>query len=494
MGNKNNFRVLLVYANAPMEPLMPLGVACLATALREAGFDARLFDTTFYKKSGTGNSQDERALSLQIKAADYSSVGIKSLETDPVKDFAAVVADFKPDLIGLSCVELTYTQGLRLLDAVKGCGIPVVVGGCFATFSPEEVISCDLVDYVCVGEGEDAIVELSRRISSGVSPAGIPNLWMKEGGRVTKCAGMKIVDIESAPIPRFDIFDPKRIYRAMAGRIYRMVPIEFSRGCPYQCTYCSAPSYARKFSGSGRWLRFKTIGQVIAEIDFYIKEYDAEYFYFISETFLAMPAIYRREFYDAYKKYKRPFWFNTRPETITEDDIKELEDIGCHRISIGVESGNEEFRTNRLKRHYSNEDCLKAVDIVLRSKIQLSVNNMLGFPDETREMVFDTIELNRKFKAKNRTVSIFQPFRGTELYDYCTAKGYLGSESMCAESFATPLLDMPSLSQDEIKGLYRTFNLYVNADKSLWPHIKKAESLDEEGDRALSDLIEKVKV
>ena len=141
-----------------------------------------------------------------------------------------------------------------------------------------------------------------------------------------------------------------------------------------------------------------------------------------------------------------------------------------------------------LKRNYSNEEVLRAIDIVLKSGIQLSVNNMIGFPDETRQMIFDTIELNRKFKASSHSVSIFQPFAGTELYEYCVSKGYWDSNKLCTEAFATPVLEMPTLTKEEVKGLYRTFNLYINMDKSFWPDIRKAEKMDRQGDRMFSNL------
>ncbi len=105
-------------------------------------------------------------------------------------------------------------------------------------------------------------------------------------------------------------------------------------------------------------------------------------------------------------------------------------------------------------------------------------------------MVFDTIELNRKFKADSHSVSIFQPFKGTELYDYCVSKGYWNPTNLCMQSFATPVLEMSTLTKEEIKGLYRTFNLYINADKSFWPDIKKAEQMNEEGDRIFFKLIQ----
>lgn len=488
-----DFKVLLVYANTPMEPLVPLGIASLATQLQLSGFSVKLFDTTFYKRDDDSNDQDARVKSLQIKAANYSKVGVEMLDKDPIEDFIILIHDYKPDLVGVSCVEVTYELGLKLLKSIRELKIPNIIGGCFATFSTEEIMSNDLVDMICTGEGENLIAELARRMVRNEPISDIPNLWSRKEGKVVKSEKVDLVDVKSLPVPNFNIFAPERIYRAMSGKIYRMLPVEFSRGCPYQCSYCSAPSYAKKFVNSGKWLRFKNINQIMKEIDFYVNEYDVEYFYFISETFLAMPAKKRQEFYKHYEKYRIPFWFNTRPETINDKDVKCLERIGCHRISIGIESGNEEFRRKMLKRNYSNKAVLKAVDIIQKTNIQLSVNNMIGFPDETRDMVFDTIELNRKFEADDHSVSIFQPFRGTELYNYCMLKGYLDPDKKCSESFTESVLEMPSLSKDQIKGLHRTFNLYRRMDRSFWPDIEKAESLDEDGDKIFFNLVKNLK-
>lgn len=484
----SDFKVLLIYANTPMEPLMPLGITSIATALQLNGFTVKLFDTTFYRDGEERDSQAARAGNLQIKPVDYSAVGIKVIEQDAANAFKEMLSEFRPHLIGLSCVELTYLQGLKLLEAVRAYKIPVIIGGSFATFSPELALSNDLIDMVCIGEGEKTIVQLAKKMRLKEAIENIPNLWVKAKGSIQKNREVDISDVATLPILKFDVFDPKRIYRAMDGKLYRMLPVEFSRGCPYKCTYCSAPVYGTKFSPAGKWLRFKSVDQIMTEIDFYIGEYDVEYFYFVSETFLAMPKEFKRAFYKRYEKYRIPFWFNTRPETVTETDITCLESIGCHRISLGIDSGNEEFRNKVLKRGYSNETVLRAIEVILKSKIQLSVNNIIGLPDETREMIFDTIELNRKFKAHSHSVCVFQPFRGTELNAYCVAKGYLKPSNICSESFTEPVLEMPSLTKEEIKGLYHTFNLYIALDKSLWADIRRAERMDEEGSRIFSEL------
>ena len=71
------------------------------------------------------------------------------------------------------------------------------------------------------------------------------------------------------------------------------------------------------------------------------------------------------------------------------------------------------------------------------------------------------------------------------------SKGYWDPEKLCTESFAVPVLEMPTLTKEEVSGLYRTFNLYIKMDKAFWPAIKKAEKLDKAGDEIFSNLAQK---
>lgn len=121
-------KVLLVYANTPMEPLLPLGIASIATVLNDAGYDVRLFDTTLYT-SRHGNSQKDRASAGQVKPVDYKSVGVFEKDTDIFLDFETAVAEHKPQLIGVSCVETTYQLSCQLLERVSDQHIPVILGG-----------------------------------------------------------------------------------------------------------------------------------------------------------------------------------------------------------------------------------------------------------------------------------------------------------------------------------------------------------------------------
>ena len=274
----------------------------------------------------------------------------------------------------------------------------------------------------------------------------------------------------------------------MAGHMYRMAPIEFSRGCMYKCTYCSAPMFEEYFENEGKWLRNRSLKNIRKEMEFQIESHNIEYFYFVSETFLGIPMQRIRDFCDMYAHIGLPFWFNTRPETISEDRVKMLEDAGCHRMSIGIECGNEPYRRNVLKRPVDNKKIIEACDIVAKSSIELSVNNVIGFPDETREMIFETIYLNREITADNYTCSVFQPYHGTHLYQYCIEKGsYLSSQISQTVSAPSPLKQV-HITSEEISGLSKTFQLYIKLPESKFNLIRKAEKLDEEGNQVYRDL------
>jgi len=477
----SDFKILLIYANEPFTLLVPIGISSIAAKLKQEGFDVKVFDTTYYRTDQkTGNLYRES--SLQASKVDYSEVGIKEREgEDLFKDFIETVMEDKPNLIGLSSTEVTHDLGIILLNLVADRDIVTMVGGVHTTFNPDEVISEECVDIICTGEGELAIAELCKRMADGNDYLDIPNIWVKSNGRIYKNGYGRLEDLTKLPPPDFQVFDSNRIYRQMAGVFYKMLPLEFSRGCIYNCTFCSAPAFATLFGGVGKWFRIKDLDQIFREIDLMIEKFQVEYFYIVSETFLAMPRNIFDEFVKRYQKIRIPFWFNTRPETINEEVVGKLEETNCHRMSIGIECGNEKYRRDMLKRNVSNRKIIEACRIVEKSTIQFSVNNIIGFPDETRETIIDTIKLNRAFVADSHSCSIFQPFGGTPLRQYCVNNQYIDPEFR-VRNFYEPSLSMPSITKEEIKGLFRTFQLYIRCDEEDFDDIQKAEKDTEGGD------------
>jgi radical SAM superfamily enzyme YgiQ (UPF0313 family) len=157
-------------------------------------------------------------------------------------------------------------------------------------------------------------------------------------------------------------------------------------------------------------------------------------------------------------------------------------------MAFGVEHGNEEFRRKYIQRNMKNEVIINALQIMDTLNVKYSVNNILGFPHETRKLTFDTIELNRHFFPDSTNAYSFSPFHGTLLRKIAEQNGYI-KKGLIARSATKPTkLNMPQYTADQIEGMRRCFILYVKLSKKRWPEIEKAEALTSEGNRIWKTL------
>ncbi len=481
-------KILFIYPNTMMSTLVPVHLSLLSACLKDKGFIVDLFDTTFYRTEDV-SFEKKRVELLHLKPFDYADKGIYFKETDLYEDLREKIADFQPDLIGITIVEDTWELAKSLLEKIKDFHIPVVAGGVYVTFSPEEVIAHEAVEMVCLGEGEETLVELCQKMSNKDDYSTVRNLWVKRDGKIVKNPLRPLTDINKLPYIDYDIFGRQRIARPMFGKIYTMIHVEMDRGCPYDCTYCEG-SHLRKFfqeHGCGVYYRRKNIPRLIAEMEYLVKKYQPDYINFDSETFLAKPVEDLRILACEYKKIGLPFWCQTRPETITEEKMKILKEMGCNSLSFGLEQGNEDFRKKVLHRYGSNQQIIEGARLAERYQIPYSVNNIIGFPDETRDLIFDTIELNRQLNPRTINCFLFVPYKGTTLYQYCLEKGYLEKGAQVHNLTDSVRLKMSSISYEELKGLQRALPLYVRFPKSEWPKIKRAEKFDNEGSRLFEE-------
>ncbi len=485
----SGFKVLFVYPNTPLLNPPPVSIGIFTALLKKKGIDVQVFDTTFYAAQATSDKAKED--NLQVRPFSFDETSLPTQTSDPTKDVVAFVEDYRPDLVAMSVLEATWDEGATLIAAIKASvDVPVVVGGVYPTFSPDRVLAHSAVDMVCIGEGEGALVDLCILLREGGRVSDIDNLWIKTEDGIVQNPVREVVDIDTLPIPDYSAFHRSRFLRPMAGRVYRTVPIETNRGCPFQCAFCNSPATAKMYNDAdaGVFFRKKSMTVIAAELDALIKAYDAEYCYFLSDTFLAMTDDEFDRFIDIYSTYRLPFWMQSRPETVTAYRAERLKEVGCHRMSIGLEHGNPHFRKRLLNKKFGNDTIISAARILEDVGIPLTVNNIIGFPEETRELVFDTIELNRKVPSDSVNAYAFTPFHGTPLHQQCVRQGLISEErTVGCLTLDTPL-DMPQLSSIEIMGLRKTFALYVKLPKSYWPDIRLAENDDEEGHAAFEVL------
>lgn len=488
--SKEEFRALIVYPNLALMLVPSIAVALFTRIFKSQGYKTELFDTTHYV-SDENSSPQNRVRYLQArKFSEEDDLGVR-IKTDLLGDFRRRVLEFQPDFIIFSVVEDAYRQTLALLDAIEDLRVPHLVGGVFPTAAPEVVIRAESIRMIGIAEGEETVVEVAEAVRQGLPLENIQGAWYKDDdGKIHRNPRRGLVDIDKYR-PDFSLFDDARFYRPMGGRIFKTIPVETYRGCPFTCTYCNSPmqkSSAREGIGEN-FLRRKTMNTVRKELRKLRDLYKPQFFYFVDDSFLARPKREIDDFCDMYGEFRLPFWMNTRPETCTPEILRRLKEIGAYRFSLGVEAGNEQFRRIVLRRHGSNEAIRRHFDVIANSGVAFSINLIIGFPGETRELVMDTVRFVRTLRGYDTlTVSIFTPYHGTVLREVAVKNGWLEADYVTRHTTSSSALQMPRppyLSSKEIDGLMRVVPLLCYFPQGEWGALHRAEIDDEEGNRIL---------
>jgi anaerobic magnesium-protoporphyrin IX monomethyl ester cyclase len=489
--------VLFIYPNTFGMNMLPPALALFSALLKREGHKIEIFDATYYQTEYGIDSDGTKMDYLNVAPYKMDERGINLRNTDWRQDLADQVARFQPDLIAISSTEDMWDLALRIVDQVRDYKVantvPVIAGGVFPTFAPDLALRADLIDMVCVGEGENCLVDLCDRIQRGMDFGDVTNLWLKQpDGSIRKNPLTKPVDINDVPMIDVSVFEDARLYRPMSGRVWRMLPIETVRGCPYTCRFCNSPSQVDmyKTEANSKFLRKRKMDLVYKELRHFKDTLNLEYVYFWADTFLALSNRELDEFIEMYSEIRLPFWMQTRPETITDDNISRLAKVGLHRISFGIEHGNEEFRARVLDRRFKNADLIEALKIPHRYDVQFSVNNITGFPTETRELAMDTVELNRHIDADNANLYSYTPFHGTPLRKMCEDLGLIHPDTITKCLTDKPVFEQEGYPLSELMGLRKCFVLYTKFPKSRWADIRRAEADTPEGDRIFAELKE----
>lgn len=486
-------KILLLYPNFYGMNMLPPAIGLFTAILRREGHIVSLFDTTIYEGLAAVNSDKMKSDNLNARPFDDTLLKNSVRQSDPIEDFKSAVRAFGPDLIAMSATEDMYPIGVTLLTALGKDRPPVLAGGVFPTFAPQLTIrySNGSIDYVLKGEGDEALAEFCRRLDAGKDLSTLPGLYTEKDGKVVDNPLPRPVDLSTLPEPEYDLFEESRFYRPMQGQLWRMLPVQTIRGCPYTCAYCNSPSQMDIHEDANfKFFRKQRTDLIRREIVSALEKYKADSFYFWADTFLAWSDREFHDFCDMYSEFNLPFWIQTRPETVKHDRFARLKEVGLLRAAFGVEHGNDEFRQKILHRKVKNEKVIENLKIVTDLGIPISVNNIMGFPTERREHVFDTVELNRHFRSDGINAYSFVPFHGTPLRTLAEDLGFIEKGSLARSITAPTMLSMPDFPKEEIEGIRRCFVLYVKMPRERWPEIRQAEALDEQGEkifRALRD-------
>ncbi|HWR27228.1 MAG TPA: radical SAM protein [Candidatus Thermoplasmatota archaeon] len=324
----------------------------------------------------------------------------------------------KPDLIGFSMLSFNYQAILGIARFIKQHStIPIIAGGVHVILSPQEVLSNQEIDIVCIGEGEYVLKEL---LDNSLNRSGVDGIWYKEKGEIMKNKPRQLItDLDELAFPDFDDFDIQKCLFIYNNHLSIMA----SRGCPYSCSYCNNHALRRTLKGT--YVRFRSVENVIEEIDVRITQYydkGFRYFYFFDDTFI-LNKDYVLKFCKQFKEkgfHKLLRWnVNIRANLVTDELMKALKDAGCYQVRMGIESGNEFIRNTIYHRGMANQEIYDAVDIIKKNNLQLRLYFMVGAPQETIEMMHESLRMAQSLNADEIFFGVLYPLPGTDIRKLC---------------------------------------------------------------------------
>jgi radical SAM superfamily enzyme YgiQ (UPF0313 family) len=435
-------RVLFIYHNIGTKNIrhFPYGVGVLSAQLKERGHETQL-------------------MYLQDQISE--------------QDLIKRISESGPGLVAFSTVTHQWRYTVECSRIIKKVfDVPIICGGPHPTYLPEEVIQEKSINMLCIGEGENALLEVADRLENGGDLSIIPNIWVKnEVGTIFRNGIRDLIpDLDALEFPDREILPYQEIIDESKSE-----PIFISsRGCPYDCTFCSNSAIKSLYRGKGSYVRQRTPESIIEEINRLRERYQFSSLNFYDEAF-GFNRKWLRRFCDLYAtEIGYPFGAFIRAETMDREMFHCLRKAGLTLIYIGVESGNESIRRHTMNRQVGNEQIIQTCKDARAEGIQVWTFNMVGVPGETVETIRETMALNRIINPHFASVSIYQPFPGTRMYDVCKANGYI-TKGYSTSLYDDSVLELPTITREQLLKGYKEFTSL--AQDMRMNHEKKGDKI-----------------
>lgn len=448
-------RVLFIYPNLHAQIGFNYGVAYLSGLLKSRGIETFLL-----------NVNDQLGYGLDFERIKHD------------------IERFAPDAIGFSVVTTQYKYALEIARDIRRYFTgPIVFGGIHPTMDPKETAENPEVDYICMGEGEEAFLEA---LTKG-SPHGVRNMGYRKNGSIILEPLRPYTDINLLPPKDYEIFDFQKMIDAKDG----WVGLLSSRGCPFRCTYCLNHKIISLYKDSGclprHYMRRHSVDAVVGEIEYLLSNYRRTKMFIFDDDLFTYDKQWLREFSEKYRSVTRMgFVCNAHVKMFDEEVAHLLREAGCRIVKFGVESGSERIRRNVLNRYMTNADIEKAFAAAHKFGLHTSAFVMIGLPREEREDVMETIKLLAKVKPGRVRWTLFFPFIGTRAYDIAEEQGAIDFEKMSSLDNFTDETCMDL--GDEVNLLVRKarefFCAFMNGYAGVDEYRKVVNEIESYGDEA----------
>lgn len=403
-------------------------------------------------------SEGLASLSAVLKREGYT-VSLYHLTSHPSKEqYIERIRQEEPDLIGIATRTsvFPFVQDYALWSKQALPKVPVVCGSYHPTLDPEETIASQGVDIVCLGEGEEALVELCNFLSERKAIDNINNLWVKKNGKVFKNPPRPLIeDLDSLPLPDFDLFD----FANLASSRIKTAVVMVSRGCPYGCTYCCNHQLKEIYPNKGKYTRFRSPQKSIVYLKTIKNKYPYIKYINFMDNILPMKRAWFDEFIDLYKKeVNLPFSCRFRASLMDYEVVKLLKEAGCYLVHFGVESGNDYIRNDVLNRKMPVDQIKQAFEACRKLGVSTLSYNMINLPYEDMPKILETIKLNAELKPNRIVDTIFYPYPHTRLWQVALDADFIKPHFDYTQEI---VLEQPTLSRKQVIFVQRYFRNFV---------------------------------
>jgi anaerobic magnesium-protoporphyrin IX monomethyl ester cyclase len=325
------------------------------------------------------------------------------------KEVVERVRRSRPRIIGVQVMFSMKEKALEFARVFRNDCEVLVAGGPLATSNPEEFLSS--FDVVVIGEGEQTMLELVQAIQKGEGLANVSGIAFKEKGEVRFTPARDFLkNLDSVPFPSREMFDNSAYedyYSKNFG--YTTTSVITSRGCPFQCDFCSRPIFGNRF-------RSRTAASIAEEVKA-VRQLGYERIWFADDCFTQdrkrllsiCDELIRRRISIGWECL-------SRVDTVDLEVAERMKQAGCVRVFFGIESGNDSI-LKIMKKQATTEQAKEAVNVFKKVGVQTGAFFILGYPGENDRTVLDTVDFGSSLPLDYLSFTFPYPIPGTPLFE-----------------------------------------------------------------------------
>jgi radical SAM superfamily enzyme YgiQ (UPF0313 family) len=362
------------------------------------------------------------------------------------EDITGQIKKFDPDLVGLTSTTSMIPDAYKVAELAKGYNneVKTVIGGPHVTFTQEETLmESPHIDFTVAGEGETSFSNLLLHLKGKKEIKEVKGISYRDSEKIIVTPPEQLIkDVDSIPLPAIDLL-PMEKYKAGTKRFGTLMT---SRGCPYNCIFCSS---SLQF---GKIWRGHSTERVMTELRRLVFDYGIHEIEFLDDTFtLNMKRAVEIARNIKAENLDIKWSGSARVNLFNEEIAKAMKDSGAHTIYFGIESGNQ----NTLDFIGKGIKLQQAVDSVRKGNeagLHTLGSFIIGFPDDTVYEVKNTIKFSKKVKVKIAQFTIATPYPGTRLWQLAKSKNLIKTANWSKYTTLNPVMSLKNFNDKQILG------------------------------------------